>query len=157
MSSRNARRRRQIPEIVRLLLFALFFPLVIVVVIAALALDLLQGLFLYLAVWCCWCARGSYVLLIYSHSPMWRDYVEDQILPRLGERAVVLNWSSRKRWRRTLPVLVFRYLPRIQSDGGRFSSRANGSKVSFLRAIPRVQAWQDRGDREHGARTVCFG
>lgn len=87
------------------LVFLLFLPFIIVVLL----LRSLAGLFLHLAVWCCWCARGRYVLFVYSDSPIWRDYIEELILPRLGDRAVVLNWSHRSRWRRTLSVLAFRY------------------------------------------------
>lgn len=79
------------------------------VIIIALTFHLLAGLLLNIAVWCCWCMRGRYVLFVYSDSPIWRDYVENHILPRLGGRAVVLNWSHRSRWRRTLSVLAFRY------------------------------------------------
>lgn len=87
------------------LLFLVLSPLIII----ALALHLLAGLFLNIAVWCCWCMRGRYVLFVYSDSPIWHDYVENHILPRLGDRAVVLNWSHRSRWRRTLSVLAFHY------------------------------------------------
>jgi hypothetical protein len=88
-----------------ILLFILLSPLIIV----ALTFHLFAGLFLHIAIWCCWCLRGRYVLFVYSDSPIWHDYVEDHILPRLGEHAVVLNWSHRSRWRRTLSVLAFRY------------------------------------------------
>jgi hypothetical protein len=91
---------------VGLLLFMLISPLIIV----AITFHLLAGLLIHLAVWCCWCARGRNVLFVYSDSPIWHDYVEAHILPRLGERAVVLNWSHRGRWRRTLAVLAFRYV-----------------------------------------------
>ena len=87
------------------LLFLLLSPLIVF----AIAFHLLAGLFLYVAAWCCWCMRGRYVLFVYSDSPIWHDYIEEHILPRLGECTVVLNWSHRSRWRRTLAVLAFRY------------------------------------------------
>ena len=105
MNNQRTKGQRQFADLVGLLLFIVFLPLIIV----ALVFYLLAGLFLHLAVWCIWCARGRYVLFVYSDSPIWHDYVEQQILPRLGERAVVLNWSARSRWQRTLPVLAFRY------------------------------------------------
>jgi len=39
-------------------------------------------------------AGGRDILLVYSDSPIWHDYIEERILPHLGERAVVLNWSQ---------------------------------------------------------------
>ena len=87
------------------LLFVVLSPLIVV----AIAFHLLAGLLLHVAAWCCWCLRGRYVLFVYSDSPIWHGYIEEHMVPRLGERAVVLNWSHRSRWRRTLAVLAFRY------------------------------------------------
>jgi len=94
---------------VSVLLFAILSPIILPLLIVALALHLLTGMFLYPAIWLCWCLRGRFVLFVYSSSPIWQEYVEENILPRLGERAVVLNWSERNRWRRTLAVFAFRY------------------------------------------------
>jgi hypothetical protein len=105
MSNQRTKGQRQFADLVGMLLFIVFLPLIIV----ALTLHLLAGLFLHIAIWCCWCSRGRDVLFVYSDSPIWHDYIEEHILPRLGERAVVLNWSHRSRWRRTLSVLAFRY------------------------------------------------
>lgn len=71
---------------------------------------ILYGLALHLAIWLWWCTRGKYVLLVYSNSPVWQNYFETQIVPRLGPRAVVLNWSERKKWPRfgSLAVMAFR-------------------------------------------------
>jgi len=53
---------------------------------------------LYLLVWALWLPRGKDVLLVYSESPIWQEYMTTQVLPLVQERAVVLNWSERKRW-----------------------------------------------------------
>ena len=42
-------------------------------------------------------------LLVYSNSPHWQRYVEEQWLPRIGQRLVILNWSERARWNREHP------------------------------------------------------
>jgi hypothetical protein len=105
MSQRPATVKRRFADVIAALLFVIFLPLIVM----AIALYLLSGVFLHIAVWCCWCVRGRYVLFVYSDSPIWHGYVEERILPRLGARAVVLNWSDRKQWRRTLAVLAFRY------------------------------------------------
>jgi hypothetical protein len=97
--------QRRMADGVGLLLFVVFLPLIVVLI----ATYLLAGVFLHVAAWCCWCSRGRYVLFVYSESPTWHDYVLGHILPRLGDKAIVLNWSRRSRWRRTLSVLAFRY------------------------------------------------
>jgi hypothetical protein len=53
---------------------------------------------LYLLVWALWLPRGKDVLLVYWDSPIWHEYVTTQILPLVQDRAVVLNWSERKKW-----------------------------------------------------------
>lgn len=39
------------------------------------------------------------MLLIYSDSPIWHDYIVNEIAPLVADRAVVLNWSERRPWR----------------------------------------------------------
>lgn len=86
-------------------------PLLIVllpVVVVALLLWLISALLLLSVVWLTWCPRRRYAIVVYSNSPLWQEYFESHVIPRLGERAVVLNWSERKRWNMTLPVMLFK-------------------------------------------------
>ena len=86
-------------------------PLLIVllpVVAVALLLWLISALLLLAVVWLTWCPRRRYALVVYSNSPIWQEYLETQVIARLGERAVVLNWSERTRWTVSLPVILFR-------------------------------------------------
>ena len=80
-----------------------FSPILILV----LFLYLLWGAFLYLAIWLTWTNRRA--LFVYSDSPIWKDYIEREMLPYLRDRAVILNWSERKNWKNSLAVLAFRY------------------------------------------------
>lgn len=100
---RSPSQQRRVPWWGRVLLVALL-PIVII----ALLLWLIGTLALLLAVWFTWWPRKRYALAVYSASPVWQAYFETQVLPRLGRRAVLLNWSERKRWKPTLPVLLFR-------------------------------------------------
>jgi hypothetical protein len=107
-ATRKANLRRELNELIGITLFILFLPFIAVVII----LYLLLGMALYLTVWLCWCSRGKFVLLVYSDSPIWHDYIEEQILPHLKNNTVVLNWSKRQRWQRWFPplsVMAFRY------------------------------------------------
>ena len=108
MGNRTKSERRW-ADAVGLLMFAILSPIILPLLIVALTLHLLAGLFLYPAIWLCWCLRGRFVLFVYSNSPVWQEYVEENILPRLSDRVVVLNWSERSRWKRTLAVMAFRY------------------------------------------------
>jgi hypothetical protein len=79
-------------------------PLIVIVLLG----WLLTSLVLLSAVWLTWCPRRRYALVVYSNSPVWQDYFETNVIPLLGDRAVVLNWSERERWKPTLPVMLFR-------------------------------------------------
>jgi hypothetical protein len=86
-------------------------PILVPVVLALAAIGsllwFLAAVALQIAVWVVWCVRGRYVLVVYSNSPIWQQYFEQQILPAIGARGVVLNWSDRKRWRYSLAVAAF--------------------------------------------------
>jgi len=85
------------------LLAIALFPVLIIF----LFLFLLWGAVLAIAIWITW--KNPRVLFVYSDSPTWKDYIEREILPYLRDRAVILNWSERRNWRTSLPVLAFRY------------------------------------------------
>ena len=85
------------------LLLIIFSPILIIAVF----LDLLWGAILYIAIWLTW--KKQRVLFVYSDSPVWKDYIEGEILPYLQDRAVILNWSERRKWKISLAVLAFRY------------------------------------------------
>jgi hypothetical protein len=82
-------------------------PLVLAIGLVWLLLFFLAGICLRILIWSCWCPRGRYILFVYSDSPIWHDYIEQHILPHLGQRALVLNWSDRKRWRLSLARMAF--------------------------------------------------
>ena len=44
-------------------------------------------------------------LLIYSDSPLWKAHIEREWLPRFGPRVAVLNWSERRDWDPTDPLV----------------------------------------------------
>ena len=68
------------------------------------------ALALYLLVWLCWIPKGKDILFIYSDSPVWHDYVQNEIIPYIKSRAVILNWTERKKWaeKRSLQALLFK-------------------------------------------------
>jgi hypothetical protein len=86
-------------------LLLLLLPLVVV----AGVVWLVAAVLLQLVVWLTWCSRGRHVLVVYSDSPIWQEYFEQNVLPAVGSRGVVLNWSDRKQWSYSLPVALFRF------------------------------------------------
>lgn len=103
---------------------------------------------LYLAIWLFWLPRGKDVLLVYSESPIWHDYMVDDVLPLVQERAMVLNWTERNQWGEwSLSVFAFRFF------GGNYAF--NPMVVLFrplcrartFRFWPAFKEWK-HGDRE---------
>lgn len=86
------------------------WPLLLVllpVVAVAIGVWLAAAIVLQLVVWIVWCSRGRYALIVYSNSPIWHEYFEQQVLPAVGNRGVVLNWSERQQWSYSLQVTLF--------------------------------------------------
>jgi hypothetical protein len=106
MTRRNSLSLRKLKKAaVALIVFPLLLPLVLIVLAGSLAYRAL----LYLLVWAVWLPKGKDILLVYSDSPRWHEYLVTHIFPLVQERAVVLNWSQRKQWTRwSLGVAVFR-------------------------------------------------
>jgi hypothetical protein len=119
-------------------------PLLLVVAVFALVFYLIYTVCLHFAVWTWWYGRGRDVLFVYSDSPIWHDYISEQILPHLGERSVVLNWSQRREWRFSLARMAFHHF------GG--SREFNPLAVVFrpLRRTRTFRFWQPFRDRKHG-------
>lgn len=90
----------------KIILTVLLLVLSPIVVIAVL-LYLVWGATLYLAIW--FTHQKLFIIFVYSDSPIWKDYVEKEILPQIQNRAVILNWSERSKWKSSLAVLGFRY------------------------------------------------
>lgn len=97
-----------------------------------------------------WGPTGRDLLLVYSNSPHWKDYVESHWLPALTDRAVVLNWSERACWTREHPLeaAVFR-----QWAGDR---EFNPIAIVLPRrgAVQVVRFWQAFRDHKHGRGTA---
>jgi len=108
------RKDSQAQKIVKAALLMLLTPIILPLMVVGIVLYVLNKLTVYLLVWVLWLPRGKDVLLVYSDSPIWQEYMTTQILPLVRDRAIVLNWSHRNKWPRwSFAVHVFR------SIGGR--------------------------------------
>jgi hypothetical protein len=94
----------------QVILLLVLLPFIVPLALLAIASHLLYRALLYTLVWALWLPKGRDVLLVYSDSPIWQEYMTNRVLPLVQERAFVLNWSERKKWSRwTLAVAVFRH------------------------------------------------
>src|SRR6266404_5509245 len=124
----------------------------VVVVCSPLLLPLLlaYGLYaflLHVLLWLLWSPAGKHVLFVYSNSPVWQSYIENNILPRLPRASVVLNWSERRRWRWcSLSAAVFYFF------GGSRKFNPLAVIVRPLRWGRAFRFWRAFRDAKHGNR-----
>jgi hypothetical protein len=125
-------------------LLSLFLAALLIVALLAYGAYALS---LHLLLWLVWSPAGKRVLLVYSNSPIWQSYFEEQILPRLPSGSVVLNWSERRHWRRwSLAHLVFRFF------GGHREFNPVAVVIRPLRWGKTFRFWQAFRDFKHGRR-----
>src|SRR5947209_1818294 len=67
-----------------MILFVLLLPFIATL----LALFFLHRFLLYILIWCLWVPQGIEALVVYSDSPIWQEYMNEQIIPLLERRAV---------------------------------------------------------------------
>ena len=120
--------------------------LLVPLIVPFLLLRLGFGILLHMMVWVFWCPRGKYILFVYSDSPIWKDYIEKNILPRLQTCAVILNWSQRKSWPRwfSLPVMLFNFF------GGRRKFNPIGIVFHPLKLRKVFRFWEPFQEYKHG-------
>ncbi|MDD3648187.1 MAG: hypothetical protein PHS44_06865 [Candidatus Dojkabacteria bacterium] len=77
-------------------IFIILLPLVIVWLVGTFISDKYKQSKTFGYVKRHWFRKGKHILFVYSESPNWKDYIERGILPRIKERAILVNWSKRK-------------------------------------------------------------
>ena len=128
-------------------------PIVILLspfILAVVTLWALYSFALYLLVWMTWLSRGRDILFVYSDSPHWKDYIEEEILPRVKSRSIVLNWSERRNWigRFSLATMLFRHF------GGHKEFNPIAIHFRFMRIHNTyrfwepIRRWRKKNDRQ---------
>lgn len=127
---------------------------VVVVICLPLVLTIVAGygvyaVSLHMLIWIRWSRAGTRVLFVYSNSPVWQSYIENNIVPRLPPKSVVLNWSERRTWPRcSLAVAVFRFF------GGRREFNPLAVVVEPFCWGRTFRFWQAFRDAKHGNHTA---
>ena len=136
-------------KILEILLAVVLLPLLIPLGVFVLTTYLIHGAALYVIVWLCWCTNGKHVLLVYSDSPVWHDYIKQNIIPRLPQSTIILNWSHRGTWRwYSLAVMV------VQFFGG--TREFNPMVIAFrpFRRAKTFRLWRAFKDYKHGKKAT---
>jgi hypothetical protein len=130
----------------RVSLIVLLLPVILPLAFLGLIFSLLNQTFVYLLVWIWWLPRGKDVLYISSDSPIWKEYMEAEILPLVAERAVVLSWSARDKWPKwSFTVRVFRTFGRGRDFNPMVVLFRPFCRARVFRFLPAFQ------ERKHGS------
>jgi hypothetical protein len=107
-----------------------------------------------------WYPQGKFLLFVYSDSPNWKEYIEGNILPKITDRAVVMNWSDRARmnWnQKPLELRIFLNWTRVSRFKDRKKFKFSGEEYNPVAIIfikwwrPKVlKFWQPLKDFKHG-------
>ena len=137
-----------------------FIPLILLVAVVIGIGWLIRGAWLGLQVRLQWYPKGKRLLFVYSNSPNWKDYIEANILPKINQHAIVINWSERSQWnwkRKPLEVQIFRHWAgvgrysfkgRVKWDGDEFNPIAITFVPWWKRRV--FKFWQPFKDFKHG-------
>jgi len=97
--------------IIILILMIRFLPVTIALFIFIWVDELIRTKMLLQKVKINWIDKGKNALFVYSNSPNWKDYIEENILPKISQKSHVLNWSERSQWdwnKKSLELRVFK-------------------------------------------------
>jgi hypothetical protein len=145
MSEGHVQKRR--PQTAALAAVVLLSPIWLPLVVLFLFGLAVYASALYLAIWLFWLPRGKDVLLVYSDSPIWHDYMVSEVLPLVKERAMVLNWTERNKWSEwPLSVLAFRFF------GGSYAFNPMVVVFRPLRRAKTFRFWPAFKEWKHGDR-----
>jgi len=126
------------------LLIAVLLPVILPFALFVFILFLISHTCIHILIWSRWCPSGRDILFVYSDSPIWHDYIEQRILPFLGKRAVILNWSQRKKWEFSLARWAFHHF------GGSREFNPLGVVFRPLRRTRKFRFWRAFRDYKHG-------
>ncbi len=98
MSNERRNNSHWVRRLIALSVGVLLIPIVLLLVIPFVLLRLFIGIVLNVLVWIRWCVYGKDILFVCSDSPIWQDYVANQIIPRIQTRSIILNWSEGRHW-----------------------------------------------------------
>jgi hypothetical protein len=81
-----------------------FLALIVLIYIVALPFlipKIIKGIFLRLKFHQVAVTQDKFIIFVYSNSPNWKLYIEENILPHIQNHAIILNWSDRNQWHKT--------------------------------------------------------
>lgn len=165
---KSRRRERLKGELLGPILLIVFSPFILIlfvfVILPMWSFTIVRRLLLGLAVQDHWHPKGKYALFVYSDNPTWKDYIETNILPRIADNTVVMNWSKRHEWdwdRKPLELRLYLAWTAVSRYPGKGYLKHGASEYNPLAIVfvpwwkPKVlKFWKPFKDYKHGKETL---
>lgn len=107
-----------------------------------------------------WFSKGKYILFVYSESPVWKEYIEANIIPKISDLSIVLNWSERSKWAwdsKNLEVIIYKNWAKVSLFKLNGKRKIQGFEYNPIAIVfnsrGRVQVirfWKAFNDYKHG-------
>ena len=125
------------------ILIVALLPIILPLTIIGIILYEINRVIVYTLVWLWWLPKGHDVFHISSDSPIWKEYMETEILPLVARRAVVLNWSERSKWSHwSFAVRVFRTFGRGRDFNPMVVLFRPFRRARIFRFLPAFTEWK---------------
>ena len=146
MGVTRARRGRNLRSILAIPLFLILLPVLVVVLPVYLLARWAKGRVIVWGFRRTWGRQGKVAVFVYSDSPNWKEYIETEVLPRIADRVVTLNWSQRAQWTapRSVEVRVFRHW------SGDHAFNPMAIVVPHRGPVRTIRFWEAFRDFKHG-------
>jgi len=106
-----------------------------------------------------WLPQGKFILFVYSDNELWKKYAEENIIPKISQNAIILNWSLRKDWIKSdsLEAQLFRNLQWVRERIWQQNIRMGGQEYNHLAIVfkpwdkpKKISFWRAFKDYEFG-------
>jgi len=85
-------------------------PLIVISILLGVIYSAFVEIYLRLKFLAVVVSQKKFVLFIYSDSPVWKSYIENNILAQIQNQSIILNWSNRNKWSKlSWTVQSFKY------------------------------------------------
>ncbi len=151
--------QRKMKDFFVTIFFLVFLAILFPVIIFFLFYHFIKGKRLGFLVRQRWYPKGKHLLFVYSDSPVWKEYVEEHILPQIRSQAVVINWSERSQWewKGTLELQVFQHWGRVSQHMFRGRKEWSGKEFCPIAIVFKpwrkpqtIRFWQAFKEYKHG-------
>ena len=151
-------RRPTLNRLAAAVLFILFSPIILLFFIPLVLHFIIRSIGLGFLVNIKWISQGKNTLFVYSQSPVWKDYIEKNIIPKISSSSTIMNWSERTSFNKwSLEYKVFAHWTQVHQYSFNGKTKWSGAEYNPVAIVfkpwwnPKVlRFWEAFRDYKHG-------